>query len=106
MHGIEGKEEGGYVLLRCYRDLKDMVIIIKDNGVGISEDILSGIFLKTEKTPHKGHTTGLGVNNVKERLELYFDKSDIFEISSSIGQGTEVRITIPGIFGEGVYNEV
>lgn len=106
MHGIEGKEDGGYVLLHCYQDVSDIYIIIKDNGVGIGEDILGKILSKTEKTPHKGHTTGLGINNVKERLELLFERNDIFEIFSSVGQGTEVRIKLRRIYDEGVKNDV
>jgi two-component system sensor histidine kinase YesM len=95
MHGIEGKECGGYVLLHCYCDNDNVYIIVKDNGTGMSEEVLRLVLSKSGRINHKGHTTGLGVNNVKERLELCYGKNDVFEIYSKENEGTEVKITLP-----------
>lgn len=95
MHGIENKEEGGYVSIHCRDDAGQVVIEIKDNGVGISQALLEKILSKTEQIPHKGHTTGLGINNVKERLELFSGQKNVFEIHSAENKGTEVVIRVP-----------
>ena len=95
MHGIEEKEEGGYVLIHCFMEQKHAVIEIRDNGIGMSQDTLDKILSKLEKPSHKGHTTGLGINNVKERLELFSGEKDVFVIQSEENMGTEVRITLP-----------
>ena len=45
----------------------------------------------------EGDSTGIGMNNVISRLELYYEESGLVEISSEGGQdkGTEVVIYIP-----------
>jgi two-component system sensor histidine kinase YesM len=95
MHGIEGKESGGYVMLHCYCDSSNVYIIVKDNGVGMSEEMLKLVLSKSKRINHKGHTTGLGINNVKERLELYYGGDGTFEVCSKENEGTEVKITLP-----------
>lgn len=94
MHGIEGKEEGGYICVKCFREADEVVVSIKDNGVGMSREHLEGILNKSETTSHKGHTTGLGINNVKERLELFMNRRDVFNIESAENVGTEVIIRL------------
>jgi sensor histidine kinase YesM len=95
LHGIEGKEDGGYVSIHCYQENENVITVIKDNGVGIPKNVLDNIFSRNERLPHKGHTTGLGVNNVKERLELLYGRKGVFEIFSEENKGTEVRIRLP-----------
>ena len=101
LHGIEGKEEGGYVHILIYNENCNVTIDIEDNGIGIPENVLESIFSKNEKRPHKGHITGLGINNVKERLEIMYGRQDIFEIFSEENKGTLVRIRLPFERGEG-----
>ena len=49
-----------------------------------------------EKSGNKNKGNGIGLNNVFERLRLYFDgKNNVDIISSGKDQGTEVIITIP-----------
>jgi sensor histidine kinase YesM len=49
-----------------------------------------------EKSGNKNKGNGIGLNNVIERLRLYFDgKNNVDIISSGKDQGTEVIITIP-----------
>lgn len=95
LHGIGDKEEGGYVRIHCYQENDGTVVDIEDNGVGIPGDLLDKILLKSETPQHKGHITGLGINNVKERLELLYDRRDVFSIFSEQNKGTRVRIRIP-----------
>jgi sensor histidine kinase YesM len=95
MHGIENREEGGYVRVRCFRQDGYAVVEIEDNGVGIPGGILENIFKKDDSRHHKGHTTGLGINNVKERLEKLYNRQDIFEIRSEEERGTTVRMKLP-----------
>lgn len=95
LHGIECKEEGGYVRIRIYNENENVLIDIEDNGVGIPKAVLDNIFSRNEKLSHKGHITGLGINNVKERLEILYNRQDVFEIFSEENRGTLVRIRLP-----------
>lgn len=101
IHGIGEKEEGGCINIRAYRDEDKDIIEVEDNGVGMENGIIENIFkeaLGNEAMaikPKKGHTTGIGVNNVILRLRLYFKTDDILDIFSVKGVGTRVVIRIP-----------
>lgn len=95
LHGIESKEEGGYVHIHIYKENRNVMIDIEDNGIGIPKEILSSIFSRDEKLSHKGHITGLGISNVKERLEILYGRRDLFEIYSEENVGTQVKIRLP-----------
>ncbi len=101
IHGIGEKEEGGRIDILVYRDEKDGLIEIVDNGVGMDKQVIDGIYSKASggeampEKPKKGHTTGIGITNVIQRLRLYFKKDDIIDISSVKGEGTRIVIRIP-----------
>jgi sensor histidine kinase YesM len=95
LHGIESKEEGGYVRIHIYTENMSVMIDIEDNGIGIPKEILDNIFSRNEKQAHKGHITGLGISNVKERLEILYGRQDLLEIFSEENRGTRVRIRLP-----------
>jgi sensor histidine kinase YesM len=96
-HGLSQKEEGGAIDISIRRNNKDVLIGIKDNGIGMNGEELSNL---CEQKNIKGH--GLGIYNVKKRLELYFNRKDLFKIVSKEGEGTEVLIKVPIEGGEGI----
>lgn len=70
----------------------DLKITVKDNGEGIDEAELPHIF-----EPGFGKGTGVGLNNVKERLtSIYGQRSELI-ISSKTGEGTTVKMSIPAL---------
>ncbi len=40
--------------------------------------------------------TGIGMRNVRERLEVLYGGSAVFEVTSRPGRGTLVRLHMPG----------
>lgn len=64
-HGIDRKEDGrGQLFIRIYSTEDAILFEIRDNGPGMSEEILEGL-LKKKKS-------GYGLRNVNKRLELFF----------------------------------
>lgn len=92
IHGLENREEGGMILIHVFESGEKVCIEITDNGVGMDERTCNGLLSETGK---KGHTTGIGVRNVVERLRLYYKSDDIIQIKSKPGIGTKVVFLLP-----------
>ena len=76
-HGIRNIDWEGKILLEI-TGLEDNILIrVKDNGKGMSEErireVLDGCM---EDTGEQSDSTGVGMNNVISRLELYYDKKE------------------------------
>lgn len=95
IHGIEPKEEGGTIAIDIYKQEGSCMVLIEDDGMGIDEDTLLNIKSEDTQEVHIGHTTGMGIKSVIKRLELMYDREDIFNIQSKLGQGTRVYLKIP-----------
>ncbi|TFJ91435.1 sensor histidine kinase [Lentibacillus salicampi] len=96
LHGIEGKEEGGTISLIIYQQLRNVIIEIRDDGVGMSQKTIDQIISRTkQQQEHVGHSTGIGLTNVIRRLELIFRENDVVEIESEPGRGTVIRLILP-----------
>ncbi len=85
-HGLASKVDGGTIHLRTWMDGARLHISINDDGVGIHESKLDQLF-----------TSGIGVNNVDERLRVLFGAGYRFVIDSKPGQGTQTLIEIPDV---------
>jgi sensor histidine kinase YesM len=96
IHGIGNKEEGGTITTIIEKKGDRMHITVHDDGVGMDEktkeQILKGVDFNNTSN---WHTTGIGINNVLQRLNLFFDDKNMLEINSSPGGGTSVTLKIP-----------
>lgn len=95
IHGIEPMEEGGEISIKISEDGGYCKIIIEDNGCGIHQETLSKIIEGSGDTKHTGHTTGLGIKSVVNRLEILYGEKNMFSISSKEGLGTKIFLQIP-----------
>lgn len=96
IHGIGNIEEGGKIKVSLLKGDTCALISVEDNGVGMREDTVSKILdcyqFGNEKS---GHTTGIGIFNVIQRLRLFFKCEDVIDIVSKYGKGTKVILRIP-----------
>jgi two-component system, LytTR family, sensor kinase len=83
-HGLAPKLEGGRIRLRTSTRDGRLRIEIEDNGMGISE----------EKLPHV-YVEGIGLSNVRERLQVLYGADFHLNIESHEGQGTTIKIDVP-----------
>lgn len=91
VHGLEDMERGGRITLTA-GDAGDLVqVTIRDNGKGISQEKLEELNQQHEA----GHTTGIGLRNVRERLRLFFNRDDLVSIESQEGIGTTITLLLP-----------
>ncbi|MFN1581558.1 sensor histidine kinase [Vibrio rotiferianus] len=82
IHGIEPKREGGEVSLQIKREQQNLQIEVRDTGVGLSH--VSG---------HMG--SGVGLSNLKQRVEALFLGKGEVSISESAQGGVCIRLSWP-----------
>ncbi len=86
-HGLEPRISGGTITLRSRIENGRIIIEVEDDGVGIA--------------PGRSHTsgvlkgTGIGMKNVRERLEVLYGDDAQFDVASRPGRGTKVILVIP-----------
>ncbi len=95
IHGVEEKEEGGTIAVKIYEENEKCVIVIQDDGVGMTQKKIMEMLSAEASSKEKHHTSGIGLANVIKRLRVLYNTSDVFTIESSIGQGTKMIIRIP-----------
>ncbi|MDE1178344.1 MAG: histidine kinase [Edaphobacter sp.] len=90
-HGLEPRISGGTVTLRSrVTDDGMLVIDVEDDGVGIPVERDDSSLLKGP-----GSGTGIGMRNVRERMEVQYGKLGSIEINSRPGRGTKVTLRMP-----------
>lgn len=90
-HAFSGAEEGSiFVCIR--RRGNDLVSEIIDNGSGMKKEEVGRTLSKGGKADH---FTGIGINNVDDRIKLLYGAPYGVTISSAPGKGTAVTVTIP-----------
>ncbi|WP_246246162.1 sensor histidine kinase [Paenibacillus lemnae] len=79
--------------IRIYMEEEDerLVVIVEDNGPGMSEEFLQRMMKGEVKT----RGTGIGLMNIRDRIKLTFGEQYGIEVESTSGVGTKVRVLIP-----------
>lgn len=98
-YGIRNIERTKRISISVYRVDDNVCISVLDNGVGMSQELIREVLngeYRNDPESDKKHGNGVGLNNVIERLRLYYNGTNNFEIiSNGRDQGTEVVITVP-----------
>lgn len=93
IHGFEGKRGMGIIEVTVKSANDEILIEVKDNGLGISEDKLSGILTEDELSETTYNKVGL--KNINERLKLIYGEKYGLSITSKESVYTSVSILIP-----------
>ena len=79
-HGLEPKIDGGSIALSARRNGDTVEIIVADTGLGFQNSASDGI----------------GLKNVRERLEKLYGGKAALSIEDNVPCGTKITISIPG----------
>ena len=77
-HGLEPSIAGGKIEIKASREGSDVILEVKDNGVGLSDN----------------PGNGLGLQNVRDRLHLMFGERASFEIAENLEGGVSAEIRL------------
>jgi hypothetical protein len=80
-HGLEPKAEGGQLTVSAEVVHGKLAVSVADTGLGFGKADTSG--------------TGIGLSNIRERLDLLYGKKANLTIAETPGGGTTATITVP-----------
>jgi len=80
-HGLEPKAEGGRLSVIGEIVHGKLCVTVADTGLGFGKAATAG--------------TGIGLNNIRERLQLLYGRKASLVVSENPGGGTAVSITVP-----------
>jgi len=107
IHGLSCLESGGCISVEATKEEEFVVIKVSDDGVGLEQETIDMYLNVDHARGQKDHMIsedlkdgstsegGIGIRNVKERLELYYHRSDIFFMKGSDGEGVTTIIQVP-----------
>ena len=86
-------KENKRIEIRTYKnDNRQAVVEVKDNGVGIPEDLRERIFQPFFTTQAPGQGTGLGLSVARKIIEEHEGR---IELESQVGEGTTFKVILP-----------
>jgi signal transduction histidine kinase len=95
-NAVKFTSQGGTVELRAERTQTDLVVAVKDTGIGIAEEDLETIFEQFRQVgadySKKGEGTGLGLTLSKKFVELHGGK---IEVRSQVNVGSTFTFRLP-----------
>jgi Histidine kinase/Histidine kinase-, DNA gyrase B-, and HSP90-like ATPase len=80
-HGLEPKAEGGSLIVSAEIVHGRLAVKVADTGLGFGKAATAG--------------TGIGLNNIRERLQLLYGSKGTLTVNENPGGGTLVTITVP-----------
>ncbi|PKQ62001.1 hypothetical protein BZG02_13760 [Labilibaculum filiforme] len=96
-NAIKFTNEGGLIQLHAQRTNSFVKITVKDNGIGMSEDIVDSLFDNAKTTTstiglHKEQGTGLGLSICADLIRIH---KGTIGVKSKLGKGTSFEIKFP-----------
>lgn len=94
IHGIKPAMEQGLIVIKGFKYEDAIKIVVTDNGVGIPDDKLSTL-MKTNQEGKKFSFSGIGINNVNDRIKMNFGEKYGLQIESVPNLYTTAELTLP-----------
>lgn len=88
-HGIDRMVDEGIIRITGKKENSSIVFTVEDNGLGMSKEQVKELFVGNSDK------TGVGVQNVHNRIKIYFGAEYGVTVSSVLDKGTEIKIRIP-----------
>lgn len=94
-YGMESMDGDGRILVRGYQKDGDVYLEVRDNGLGMPEEAAARLLTENDRERKRG--SGVGLQNVHNRIRLRFGEQYGLIIESFPDEGMTVRIHIPFI---------
>lgn len=94
VHGLENKEGTVHVKVNVALRDEEVVVVVEDDGIGMTEERLAEIMAKITSADEEAESR-IGMRNVHQRLTMYYGEAHGLQIESAYGLGTKIVFTIP-----------
>lgn len=98
-HGLEFQSQKGLIIIKVYEKVEEIIIQIIDNGKGMSEREVKHLLNRADTSSLK--KPGIGLNNVNERIKMFYGAKYGITVESKLGEGTCVNINVPKVLQPG-----
>jgi signal transduction histidine kinase len=98
VNGIQAMPSGGTLTVQTARNGEHLLLIVEDNGIGMSEDVKQRVFLPFFTTKEVGKGTGLGLSVVHGIVTAH---GGSIQVESQPGQGSRFEVRLPLTNGHG-----
>ncbi|PSL36263.1 histidine kinase/DNA gyrase B/HSP90-like ATPase [Planomicrobium soli] len=95
VHGLAYMKRGGVVQLFAHKQGDYLIIEVKDNGAGMSEETLNEVKNNLDIRMIETKEGGIGLRNIAQRIQLTYGYEYKIEIESEVDKGTTVRVILP-----------
>lgn len=93
-HGLEFMDGDGEIHIRAFQREECLMIEVEDNGPGMTAEQKDTLY-NGRKKAGRNNGSGIGFQNVQERIHLYFGSTYGLQIDSEPDEGTTIRICLP-----------
>ena len=100
--------EGGKVIIEVIVTESNLIVTISDNGKGIDSRELKELNARIQSQDmqlddggSRQRNTGIALPNIHKRIQLLFGEEYGVNVYSTVGQGTDVEITVPAGYERG-----
>jgi two-component system, sensor histidine kinase YesM len=90
-HAVETSIYTSVIKLQAYQEQDKLLIRVEDNGPGIDPLILQ----KVKEGIVKPKGTGIGLNNIDNRIKLFTGEQYGLRIENLLGKGTAITVVLP-----------
>ncbi len=91
-HGLQGLETKGEIHIKGYTKDKNIIFEISDNGFGMLPEKIEEIYASFKDLSIH---SGVGLQNVYNRIHIYYGEEAHIEIQSDLDKGSNIVIYIP-----------
>ncbi len=94
-HGLSECDGNGKIIIQALKSNDNLIITVSDNGIGIDDKTLESL---NDYINDKNELfNGIALRNINKRLKLNYGEEYGLEITSILGKGTSMILTIPYI---------
>jgi sensor histidine kinase YesM len=98
-HGLKNAHSEKKIVIRTELIQNTLSIYVTDTGVGFDAQQMNQQ-MESAKNGHSMKSDSIGLHNINSRIKILYGTEYGIRISSEIGTGTSVAVTLPAVKGE------